>query len=191
MKKAGLSEPGGRQGHVPPPHILSDQLTLSQPGGGRQIMPNTLLIASLEIHSDFPTALKSQCTQAFCSSLHRNKFLKKFYLVPYFLKWFHPSNTSNTSNKYFLSLDTFLQKPKQYVRNNQYIKFQNIQLVYSSCNSINLASLETIYVAFDETLFIRPDEFDGDFKLKLSYLLCLLSLQLLNKTVIKSIHNSI
>ena len=55
-----------------------------------------------------------------------------FYFIPYFFKWFHPSNTFVT-----ITLVTFLQKPSMYiVHNNQNIEFQNIPIVSSSCNSI-------------------------------------------------------
>ena len=36
---AGPSQAGGPGGHVPPPHFLADQLTLSQPGGAHYPHP--------------------------------------------------------------------------------------------------------------------------------------------------------
>ena len=55
MGKAGLSELGGRGAIAPPTQILADQLTLSQPGPGGQIVHHITTQSSR--FPDLPTSL--------------------------------------------------------------------------------------------------------------------------------------
>ena len=68
-KKPGLLELKGPGDHVLPHFGKTSQSYLNK---GWQIMPIALPLAPPLRILNLPTVLKSQCTQAFYSSLHRN-----------------------------------------------------------------------------------------------------------------------